>query len=362
MLNWKKIIQAAFTLTLVGCTTPVLNNPNNIHTLISFQGNVQVKKAKWNSFHQVDSVTILSGEDKIQLGSNASVKVYCSDLNQRTVEQPGTYLLSEVCPEGDSVRRLCPDCNNKTRRPLVSTEESLKELPYLISPRYTKVFNESLTIRWNKVSGANNYKVKVEDWEKKTRKNQIVYDGELEPGEFYSVIIVVDNDNKVASTDEDDGWYSNFIVLEGEEAKILREKVAQIKQQELSQEQEGLILAYFYQENELNFEAIQVLEKLVKSGSKTATVYQLLGDIYRQIGLSLMAKKVYQQGLALTAKEDKSGVKVMMQWGLGEVQYLLGNRDEAVEWLEKARANYLALGKQLDEKEEKLINQVLGRD
>ena len=238
-------------------------------------------------------------------------------------------------------------------------EQRLQQLPYLISPRNTNVFNESLTILWNQVSGASQYKVKVGDWERETKETQIVYDGELEPGEFYSVTVVADNG--ATSTQEDDGQNSWFIVLEDEEAKTFREQVAVIQQQELSQEQKGLILAYFYRGKELNAEAIQVLEGLVKSGNQTATVYQLLGDIYRQVGLNLMAKEVYQQGLKLTTDEEKSEVKAKMQWGLGEVEYVLGNRDEAAEFLEKARANYLALGKQLNKDEKELIDEVLGK-
>ena len=193
-------------------------------------------------------------------------------------------------------------------------------------------------------------------------ETQIVYDGELKPGEFYTVRVVADNG--VSSTDEDnDGQYSWFIVLEEGEAKTLQEQVAVIKQQELSQEQEELILAHLYRGNELNAEAIEVLEELVKSGSQTITVYQLLGDIYQQIGLSLMAKELYGQGLALTTEEENSAVKAMMQWGLGEVEYTLGNRNKAVEWLEKAKASYSALGEEIQVEElAKRINFVWGKE
>lgn len=363
MLNWKGTIQAALTLTLIGWATPVLSSP--AHILIDVWGNVQVKKEQWKGFHQAESGIILSAEDEIKLGSNASVTIYCSDRYIWTVEQPGAYLVSQGCPEGEAVIRLCPDCNNKELRFATLKEEKLKELPYLISPRHTKVFNDSLTIRWNEVSRATSYKVKVEgwegEWERETNETQIIYDGKLEPGESYFVTVVADNG--ATSTQEDDGYNSWFIVLEDEEAKTLGEQVALIKQQELTQEQEGLILAYLYRGNELNFEAIQVLEGLVKSGSQTVTVYQLLGDIYQQARLNLIAKEVYQQGLALTTEEEKSEVKAMMQWGLGEVEYVLVNRDEAVESLKEAKASYSALKDKVQAKElEKRINEVLGKD
>jgi hypothetical protein len=189
----------------------------------------------------------------------------------------------------------------------------------LISPRNTYIFNDSLTIRWNEVSGATNYKVKVEDWERETKDNQIIYDGELESGEYYRMTVVADNG--AASKDEDDTRAIWFIVLEDEEAKTLREQVEAIEQDELSQDQKGLILAHFYSKNQLYFEAIQVLEELVKSGSQALLVHKLLGDIYQQVGLSLMAKEIYQQGLGLNVEENNSEVKGMMEWSLGVMEY-----------------------------------------
>ena len=358
MLNWKEKIQAALTLILVGWATPVLSSP--LHVLIDIRGTVEVKKTEWKRFNKAESGIILSGEDKIKLSNNASLMIYCSNQKKWVVEGPGTYLVSQGCSKGEGVIRLCPSCNNDKRRPSGIKEQKLKQLPYLISPRNTNVFNNSLTIRWNEVSKAIQYKIKVGDWERETKKTQILYDGELEQGKWYPIIVEVDNG--LTSKDEDSGLNSWFEVLEDEKAKVLREQVAVIKRQGLSQEEEGLILAYFYRGHELNFEAIQVLERLVKSKSQMARVYKLLGDIYLQVGLSLMAKEVYQQGLALTVEEEKKEVKAMIQWGLGLVEYVLGNRNEAVEWLEKAKVNYLALGKLLNEEEEKLMDDVLGRN
>ena len=361
VFTWKNAIQAVLSLTLMGWVTPVGSNPSGIHILIDFKGNVQVKKAQWRQFHQANSGITLSSNDQIKLGSNASVTIYCSNQNQWTVKQPGTHRLSQGCPAGEAIIRLCPDCNNDTRRPLGTKEERLQQLPYLISPRHTLVLNDSLTLRWNAVSGATDYTVKVGDWQGQTKETQMVYDGELKPGEFYTVRVMADNG--VSSQDEEnysrDSW---FIVLEEDEARSLQEQVTVIKQQELSKEQEVLILAYLYRGNELNAQAIEELEDLVKSGSQRTTVYQLLGDIYQQVGLSLMAKQVYGQGLALTAAEENSEVKAMMQWGLGEAEYSLGNRDKAIEWLEKAKASYSALGDEIQVEElAKGINEVLER-
>ena len=252
LLNWKRTIQAGLTLTLIGWTAPVLSSP--AHILIDFQDDVQVKKAQWNKFHQAESGMTLSGKDKIKVGSNAEVTVYCGDRTKWTVQQPGTYLVSQGCPTGETVVALCPDCNNMTTRSIGQKEYDLKKLPYLISPRHTYVFNDSFTIRWHEVPGATKYKVKVEDWIKETKETHISYDGELESGEYYRITVLADNG--VTSKDEDSGLDGWFTVLEDEKAKTLREEVADIKKQGLSPEQKGLLLAHFYRGHKLYFEAI----------------------------------------------------------------------------------------------------------
>ena len=73
-------------------------------------------------------------------------------------------------------------------------------------------------------------------------------------------------------------------------------------------------------------------------------VHKLLGDIYQQVGLSLMAKEIYQQGLGLNVEENNSEVKGMMEWSLGVMEYFLGNKDKALKYLRKARVSYLVLG------------------
>ena len=234
MLNWKAKIQAGLILIFVGWATPVLSSP--LHILIDVRGNVEVKKAQSKRFNKAEYGMTLSGEDKVKLGSNASLMIYCSDQNKRVVEGPGTYLVSEKCLPGKPTIRLCPSCNNDTRRLFGVKEEGLKQLPYLISPRNTYVFNNPLTIRWNEVFGATLYKVKFElgGWERETKKTQIVYDGELEPGDWNSIIIEADNGATSSEVDAQNSW---FQVLKDEEAKILREQVAAIKGQELSREQ-----------------------------------------------------------------------------------------------------------------------------
>ncbi len=104
-----------------------------------------------------------------------------------------------------------------------------------------------------------------------------------------------------------------------------------------------MALAHLYRGNDLQAEAIELLEGLVKGGSQTVAVYRLLGDIYQQGGLSRLAKERYLKALELAGAGNVEG-QAAIQAELGEADYALGNEDKAVQWLEKATAGYEALG------------------
>jgi len=91
-------------------------------------------------------------------------------------------------------------------------------------------------------------------------------------------------------------------------------------------------------------DAVEVLEGLVKQNSQVATVYQLLGDTYLKIGLPQLAKKPYEKALKLATNTENLSVQAEIQAGLGIAYRLLGNKDEAIQWLTKAKGTYNQLG------------------
>ena len=91
-------------------------------------------------------------------------------------------------------------------------------------------------------------------------------------------------------------------------------------------------------------EAIEMLKALAEDTSQAAAVYRTLGDLYRQIGLNLLAEARYLKAVELAkAARDVEG-QAAVQAGLGEVNAELGKKDEAGRWLNQARAGYEALG------------------
>ncbi len=278
-LKGKILIQVILlTFILLRVNAPVLSNTSGINLIVNFSGDVKVKKDEWSQWQKADFGNTLSPNDQLEIGTNSSATIYCSDLSEWTIEQPGTYWLYDGCSPGEPTLKL-PNSNNDTRRPGGIKEQALQNIPYIISPRNTSILNNQPTIRWNTVPGATQYKVIVEDWEDETSDTEILYTGELEAEFFYFVSVLANSD----SSSEEEAEVG-FTVLDEQKEKDILAHIEAVKQQGLTKGAEGLILAHLYRGNDLNAEAIQVLEELVKEGNESISVYQLLGDIYQQVG------------------------------------------------------------------------------
>lgn len=349
----------SLTLIPVGFPVASFGEIAGVHSIFEVKGKVNVQKKQWKKPHPAFGGLTLSPDDKLDVAANGSVKVYCSNTTIWTVK-PGTHAVSIGCPSGKSVIRL-PNSNNDTLRPVGKTEEALSKLPYLISPRETFILNNHSRLRWNAVPGATNYLVKIDgvNWETQTNKTEIVYSGEplLQGGRRYRVTIEANNG---ASSKRD--AVVGFRMLDEQTQKTVLEAVNTVKQQQLSSEEAGLVLAHLYRGYELYADAVEVLEGLVKQRSSVVTVYQLLGDIYLEIGLPQLAKKPYEKALGLATRTENLSVQASIQAGLGKAYGNLGNEGEALQWLKKAKVDYEELGDGLQlQILEKAINTILGK-
>lgn len=380
MNNFLKIFTPiSLILITVGFPAATFSNTVGVNTIFQVKGKVTVKKAQWKKSLPASVGLTLSFDDKLEVAANASVKVYCSNLKQWMVKQ-GKYIVSSGCPRGNPVIRLLnsnhdtlssndtlytfdPRPAGPTPRPAGQREEVLAKLPYLITPRQTNILTNRPPLRWNAVPGATNYTVKIDmvwvsiKWETQTNKTEIVYPGEppLKTGGLYRVIIEADNG---ASSRSD--AVVGFRVLDEQTKKTVLDAVKAVQQQQLSPEEAGLVLAHLYRGYELYGDAVEVLEGLVKQNSQVATVYQLLGDTYLKMGLPQLAKKPYEKALKLATNTQNLSVQAEIQAGLGIAYHLLGNKNEAIQWLTKAKGTYNQLGdtSQVQELDE-TINDIL---
>jgi hypothetical protein len=323
-------------LITVGFPAASFSKTVGINTIFEVRGTVTVKKPQWKKPLPASVGLTLSPDDNLDVAANASVKVYCSNQKTWTVK-PGKYIVSSGCPSGNPVIRLT-NSNNDSLRGDGKTEEALAKLPYLITPRETNILTNRPQLRWNAVPGATNYTVKIDgvNWEAQAKKTEIVYPGEppLEAGRRYRVTIEADNGESSTSD-----AVVGFRVLDEQTKKTVLDAVKTVQQQQLSPEEAGLVLAHLYRGYKLYADAVEVLEGLVKQGSQIATVYQLLGDTYLEIGLPQLAKKPYEKALKLATNTENLSVQAGIQAGLGMSYYRVQGRYPEAELLHKFESN-----------------------
>jgi tetratricopeptide (TPR) repeat protein len=194
-------------------------------------------------------------------------------------------------------------------------------------------------------------------WQTETTDTQVVYSGEppLKPGGRYLAIVTTD---KGDSSKQEVGANLRFGVLPEDRAEAIAAEVAVIKGQGLTPEAEALVLTYLYESNALKAEAIALLRGLTERESQTRAVYTLLGDLYLQAELNQQAKEAYSQSLALAQQSGDIEGQAESQLGLGEASYGLAKKEEALEWLKRARASYGELG---DEPQVKALGKRIGQ-
>ncbi|MBK1990538.1 hypothetical protein A0J48_023940 [Sphaerospermopsis aphanizomenoides BCCUSP55] len=319
---------------------PAQTNPPALNFISEIKGDVQIKRSQWKSYHKANVGDLLNFSDQLQLRTGASAKVMCSNLSVWHLRGNSLAKVADGCSSG-ILTVIRPGHRTNTRSPSNS-------IPYIISPRNTALLNNRPILRWNGVPGATRYKVQVKDaglsldWQTETSNTQIEYPGQpvLQPN--FSYLLTVET-NKGDSSRED-GVKLNFTLLDTQTAESVRTKVAILKQQKLTHEAEGLGLAYLYQSYNLKSEAINLLEDLVKRGSQTSAVYQFLGDLYLQVGLSKESKISYIKALeqAKLNKDIEGQAEAQVQLGLTEND--LNNKTEATRWLTQAQTNYQKLG------------------
>jgi hypothetical protein len=348
----KKQLVASVLITgaiVIGSSELSLGESMGVNILIVNKGEVKVKKENWKAFQKASSGSLLRPNDYLQMGSNASALLLCSNTKRWEPTAGKQFRVSEGCPRGTASRPRTVDLS-QTRSP-----NGL--IPYVISPRNTDLLSDRPLLKWNPVSGATRYQVQLEggglDWQTETKETQVLYGGQepLKSGVKYLLTVTTD---KGVSSKQEVGANLMFGLMATEKAKVVEEEATNLKKQGLSPEAETLSLAYLYEGNNLKAEAIALLQSLSQQKSQNRVVYSLLGDLLLQTSLNQQAQQAYEQALALAQKSGDQEGEAEAQSGLGEASFGLGKKEEALSWLKKAQASYAVLG---DESQVKVLAQ-----
>jgi hypothetical protein len=316
-----------------------LGESMGVNILIINKGEVKVKKENWKAFQKASTGSLLRPNDYLQMGSSASAFLLCSNTERWQPTAGKQFRVSEGCPRGTASRP-----RNVAR---AQTRAGNEPIPYIISPRNTELLSDRPLLKWNPVSGATLYQVQLEggdlDWQTETNETQVLYTGQepLKSGVKYLLTVTTD---KGVSSKQEVGANLMFGVMGTEKAKVIKEEATNLKKQGLSPDAETLALAYLYEGNNLKAEAIALLQSFSQQKSQNRVVYSLLGDLFLQTNLNQQAKQAYEQALTLAQKSGDQEGEAEAQSGLGEANFGLGKKEEALSWLKKAQASYGVLG------------------
>ena len=348
------LILISIVATLTTNSTATLPS---IHLLLL--GKIERKKSNQTGYRRVEAPlpVSLNPDDSIRYTKGKSFSILCSSLKLKKIEANSDIEtnMMDICPSVDQVVLSSKGSNFGSTR----SGGTNPLIPYIISPRKTKILNKQPLLRWNKVPKATNYTVLLRAssgviWQQEVSNTEILYPGNppLEPGEKYSLVIVANNH----TSSQNEGIFGlAFSLIAPNESQEVKAAVAKISQQELPQDVRAITLVYLYRSYNLFAKAIETLEMLVEQGTETTLVYKLLGDSYRQIRLNLKAKDAYVKAVELATDADIED-KAEAQASLGDVYIVLKDIDKAIDSFDRAMAQYKFLG---DLEQVKRLNQKL---
>jgi hypothetical protein len=370
MTNDKKLITEGKTmhlpsasvfvlLSLVAAIAPAL--PATAQgRIVEASGQISLKRPTWSNFRPVGVGTELRRGDLLLPSQGARVTVLCDNLRQWTVPAGIPSGLNNGCPDG---RRVLLGLR-AGRSELNSIAGNVdRRIPYIISPRRSWLLSNTPTLRWNPVAGAKSYTVEVRgpglEWRTQVNTTSVAYPGTpaLQPLDTYLLVVRADtgqsSQRERVSSAVADLFYSDdkatglgFAVLPPEEAGIVRALVQQIEQRRLFPDARAIALADLFVERELYAEAIAQLEEQVGKGSKTATVYSVLGKLYSYTGVTLLAEERYLKGIELARSTQDLESRAISHEGLAQLYTTLRRLDAATSQLKQAQEAYQTLGDQ----------------
>ncbi|MCB0164224.1 MAG: hypothetical protein KDI79_08370 [Anaerolineae bacterium] len=370
-LSWLVIILIVITASGCGCTskavvtasptptTSVTTPPSRVATresdavefnaadqglnlLVAVEGEVRLKRRNWSDFFQTDFGVAVRRGDLLHVPADAAATLLCDNLRLWTVPAGPAPTGLNGCPrpaEPDLVRRGVK---------IASTRGGDSDIPYLISPRSTKLLDSTPTLRWHAPPGASRYTVQVFGgnltWTaKNVTETRLVYPGKpsLEPGIIYQLTITDD----MGHSSQDEGAVGlSFRVLSSDEAAEVEARRQQIAGLGLGGVAEAYAIAQYYAGQDLLAEATDMVERLVETGNDQAAIHQTLAEMYAQTGLLLPAQARYRQAIKLAERQHNIEILADSQAQLGEILIRLGNVDAGLAQLTQAKMHYETLG------------------
>lgn len=314
--------------------------PNPLNLLVELKGEVEIKRLKsgWKDYMPASFGVPVRQGDLLKTDAQARASVFCSDISLELI--PSNYEGGIPCP-GPTVL-----IKRKGSEIVPLKGKTLDFIPYIISPRQTKLMTASPILKWNPLSGVTTYNIIVRGdglkWDAEVAATEMEYPLDaprLVPGATYKLIVVGGSH----SSEEEKTPGIGFSLLSSKEMDEVKAEETKIKGLALENVASRFIIGHLYASEELRSEAITIFEALSTELEQPA-IYRALGDLCLEVRLYFYAQERYARALELSKEMgDKEGEAAALA-GLGLAYYGDRNNDEALKHLRAALATYGEIG------------------
>ncbi|NER38498.1 MAG: tetratricopeptide repeat protein [Oscillatoria sp. SIO1A7] len=336
------LIAGVLPLAIAASSIASEERPIQLGVIIQAEGSVELKRPGWKTYQPTGVGAAVFTGDLLKPAAGITVLVQCSSGEQWPVPAGIPSGVANGCAVIDEGG----DGYDGTRSSELGGINA--NIPYVISPRKTSLLDSRPTISWNPVEGTTNYSVRVQgpgvDWrQRNVSATELAYpeqEAPLQPGGYYQVIVKAENQS---SSIHDKGTKLGFRLLSEEASDRILEQVARIQEQDWSEPEKTLAIAHLYSQQDLRIEAIELLHTLTEQGSQPATIFLMLGELYWQVELPLLARDNYLQAFQLAQEEGNLWQQTKAAASLAELYEAIEEKEEASQWSDRAREGYEAL-------------------
>ncbi|HIK09137.1 MAG TPA: tetratricopeptide repeat protein [Oscillatoriaceae cyanobacterium M33_DOE_052] len=330
------------TSIMVSCVlTAAPATAASLGKILTATGQVSIKRVGWSSYQPAAVGTSLDNGDLILPAAGSQVTLQCTNGTRQPVPSGTASGVANICPPPSSGN------SDGTRGDAIAGIDT--NIPYLISPRRTHLLSPTPTIRWNAVTGANSYRLRVRgagvDWKTEVPTNEVVYSGEtpLQPGQYYLITIITDTG---ANSNDDPGMQLGFTILDDSQKATLQAELTELSQQQLGQPAQTIAQAELYRKYQLNAQAIETLEAAINSNQATETIYFNLAALYEEIQLTqsainnyLLAFQIASESADIITKTEAAEKLAKIYSALKDTAQFQRFRQEAIQGYEILNAS-----------------------
>mgnify|MGYP001056837154 CR=1 FL=1 len=332
----------AFLLGNAGVLLATANRPIATGRILQTEGDVQLQRGDGRTFSP-EAGTLLYPDDRL-LATTGNAAILCEDNSITTVDSDWLNSCPAATEECDPEAYNCPHRGD-------DLNVGDNAIPYIISPRRTKLLSDRPLLRWNAVDGVTEYTVDLLENGRKLwsipvsvepslvgERIELAYpanENPLEPESWY--LLVVKTDTGVRSPSE-----FEFQLLDRDTVETVRQKQAEIESQPFGDMAKAIAISQLYSDYGLNVEAIDLLESLPE---KTSAVYQQLGNLYwENLRLVRQGSQTYLKAIDL-ANPNNLELTAIAKDRVGQYYLQIGEkREEAIQLLTESQAAYETLG------------------